>query len=305
MIFGSGKYRYTAVAGWGGGPDGWDFGIVSSMAADSLDRVHVIDREPNPAIVVLDRDGVLQSTWGQDFFKQPHSIWIDSDDLIYIADCGLHTVTVHSPTGELISTLGTPNQPGDLGKPFNKPTWVVRADDGDFYVSDGYGQNYVHRFSADSELLNTWGGSGTEPGRFDLPHCVRVDSRDRVLVVDRTNERVQTNSRPDIDEIDLFLVEHGAIIGVRARGARAFAGSLQPGLIRSRDRHDVDFGHVGVYQVEPVPVISGSRVSDDGCFVLRAHVCHALVASVGRSPVPRRAVLYTSVPSQKYVDIVV
>ncbi len=195
MVFGSGEYRYKAVAGWGGGPDGWEFGIVSSMAVDSEDRVHVIDRQPNPAIVVLDRDGVLQNSWGQEFFKTPHSIWIDSDDLIYITDCGLHTVTVHSPTGELVSTLGTPNQPGETGKPFNEPTWVVRADDGEFYVSDGYGQNYVHRFSADGKLLNTWGGSGTKPGQFDLPHCVRIDSRNRVLVIDRTSERIQIFDR--------------------------------------------------------------------------------------------------------------
>ena len=63
MIFGAGKYRYKAVAGWGGGLDGWKFGVVSSVAVDSQDRVHVIDR-----------DGTLQSTWGQDFFKVSHSI---------------------------------------------------------------------------------------------------------------------------------------------------------------------------------------------------------------------------------------
>ena len=195
MIFGSREYQYRAVAGWGGGPDGWEFGVVSSMAADSEDRVHIIDREPNPAIVVLDRDGVLQRTWGQDFFKVPHSIWIDEDDLIYITDCGLHTVTIHSPSGELISTIGTPGEPGAPGKPFNRPTWAIRADDGELYVTDGYGQNLVHRFSAGGELLQTWGGDGKEPGQFDVPHCVRIDSRNRVLVVDRTNERVQIFDR--------------------------------------------------------------------------------------------------------------
>ena len=191
MKFGSGDYTYSAVEGWGKGPQGWDFGIVSSMAADSQDRVYVIDREPNPAIVVLDRDGKLLNAWGQDFFKVPHSIWISPDDLAYITDCELHTVTVHKPDGELVAMHGTPGQKGDRGQPFNSPTWAVLGNNNDMYVTDGYGQNYVHRFSKDGQLLNTWGGTGAESGKFDIPHCVRVDRNDRVLVVDRTNERIQ------------------------------------------------------------------------------------------------------------------
>ena len=189
--FGDGNYTYRAVEAWGHGPDGWTFGIVSSMATDSQDRVYIIDREPNPAIVVMDRSGKLLTTWGQDFFKKPHSIWISSDDVAYITDCDLHTVTLHSLDGELLQMLGTPGTAGQPGAPFNSPTWVVLGNCDDLYVTDGYGQNYVHRFSTAGELLCTWGGGGAEPGQFDIPHCVRVDKDDRVLVVDRTNSRIQ------------------------------------------------------------------------------------------------------------------
>ena len=91
---------------------------------------------------------------------------------------------------------------------------MVRADYGDFYVSDGYGQNYVHRFSADGELLNTWGGSGTKPGQFDVPHCLRVDPRNRVLVVDRTNERVLIFDREGrfLDEWTYFMAANDLYI---------------------------------------------------------------------------------------------
>ena len=188
--FGSGDHTYRAVEGWGRGPDGWSFGIVSAMAVDSEDNVYVIDREPNPAIVVLDRSGKLLDTWGEDFFKVPHSIWI-GDDRVYMTDCALHTATIHTLQGELLRTLGTPGEPGEPGKPFNAPTWMVPGNHGDLYVTDGYRQNYVHRFSTSGELLCTWGGDGTGPGQFDIPHCVRVDRNDRVLVVDRTNARVQ------------------------------------------------------------------------------------------------------------------
>ena len=189
--FGSGDYTYRAVEGWGLGPEGWDFGVVSSMATDSQDRVYIIDREPNPAIVVLDQSGKLLNSWGQDFFKVPHSIWISPDDIAYITDCELHTATVHTLEGELVATLGTPGTAGEPGNPFNRPTWAVLGNNDDLYVSDGYGQNLVHRFSTDGELLRSWGGDGTDPGQFDTPHCLRVDKDDRVLVLDRTNARVQ------------------------------------------------------------------------------------------------------------------
>jgi DNA-binding beta-propeller fold protein YncE len=161
------------------------------MATDSEDRVYVIDREPHPAIVVFDRDGRFLRSWGEDILKVPHAIWINKQDLIYITDCILHTVMTFTLDGRLLSTIGTPDQPGAPGKPFNKPTWAVEGLDNDLYVSDGYGQNYVHRFTRDGRLLHTWGGEGAGPGQFNIPHCVRVDRHGRVLVVDRTNSRIQ------------------------------------------------------------------------------------------------------------------
>ena len=74
MVYGSGDYTYELVEGWGGGAAGRDLGVVSSMAVDSQDRVHVIDREPDPAIVVYDRNGRFLYDWGQDVFKVPHSL---------------------------------------------------------------------------------------------------------------------------------------------------------------------------------------------------------------------------------------
>jgi DNA-binding beta-propeller fold protein YncE len=191
MIFGSGDYRYEIVEGWGKGPEGRRLGVVSSMATDALDRVYVVDREPHPAIVVFDREGRFLTSWGEDILVVPHSIWISDRQIIYIADCGTHTVMTFTLDGTLLSTLGTPDQTGAPGKPFNKPTWAVRGNSNDLYVTDGYGQNFVHRFTEDGELLCSWGGDGVLPGQFDIPHCVRVDRHGRVMVVDRGNSRVQ------------------------------------------------------------------------------------------------------------------
>ena len=71
MVFGTGDYTYEVVEGWGGGDDGRSLGVVSSMAVDSQDRVHVIDREPNPAVVVYDRTVVSCTTGGRTSSRCP------------------------------------------------------------------------------------------------------------------------------------------------------------------------------------------------------------------------------------------
>ena len=88
-------------------------------------------------------------------------------------------------------TLGTPDVPGADGEPFNLPTDLALGPDGEMYISDGYGNARVHKYSPDGELIKSWGQPGTGPGEFDLPHCVRVDPRNRLMVADRENNRIQ------------------------------------------------------------------------------------------------------------------
>ena len=95
---------------------------------------------------------------------------------------------VHSDTGC--------ENPGDLcpraAGPFNYPSEMVPSPSGDLYVSDGYRNARVHRFTADGELKQSWGQPGkTEPGHFHLPHSLLVDDDSTVFVCDRENHRIQ------------------------------------------------------------------------------------------------------------------
>ena len=188
MTFGYGEYRYEVVQGWGQIPQ---LGLVSSVACDSEDRVYVFNRSPQPAVLIFDRDGTFLRSWGEDIFKKPHGIWISPSDEIYVTDMVDHTVRKFSLSGELLMTLGTIDQPGAPGQPFNRPTRVVLSESGELYVSDGYGQSRVHRLTADGEVIVSWGEPGTGPGEFALPHDVTVDKDDRVYILDRTNLRCQ------------------------------------------------------------------------------------------------------------------
>ena len=77
------------------------------------------------------------------------------------------------------------------GPPFNCPTGVSSSPSGELYVSDGYGNASVHKFSPSGTLLFSWGAPGGDPGQFRLPHFVWADGQERVWVVDRENHRVQ------------------------------------------------------------------------------------------------------------------
>jgi DNA-binding beta-propeller fold protein YncE len=181
--------EYEVVNGWGKLPKGWVFTQVAGVAVDSKDRVLVLCRGAHP-IIVFSREGEFIESWGEGIFSNAHGAYIDEEDNFYCVDSADHTVRKFARDGELIFTLGTEDKPAPPGKPFNKPTDLAQAPNGDLYVSDGYGNSSVHRFTAEGELIQSWGEPGTGPGQFNLPHGVWIDGK-KVYVADRQNNRVQ------------------------------------------------------------------------------------------------------------------
>ena len=190
MVFGQGTHQYTVAENWWTLPEGWEFGWIPAVAVDSQDRVYVYSRSEHP-MVVFDRDGNFIDSWGDDILKDAHGIFIDADDNIYCTERETHVMRKFTTDGELLMTLGTPDVPGGEGEPFNLPTDLALGPDGEMYISDGYGNARIHKYSPDGELIKSWGQPGTGPGEFDLPHCVRVDPRNRLMVADRENNRIQ------------------------------------------------------------------------------------------------------------------
>lgn len=210
MSFGTGKYTYELDDGWAKLPPGWSFADACGLAVDTEDRVYVLNRSEHP-VIVFDRHGNLLASWGEGFFQRAHGSNIGADGSIYCTDDGNHTVSKFTPEGKLLMQLGNKGQPSDTGfvhtpgatltsclptikrggPPFNRPTGVSLSSAGEIFISDGYGNARVHRFSPDGKLLLSWGEPGTEPGQFRLPHSIWVDNQDRVWIVDRENYRIQ------------------------------------------------------------------------------------------------------------------
>jgi len=173
-------------------PAGWKFGRVSAVATDSAGKVYVFQRglKADP-IIVFDAKGAFLRSWGKGMFGNPHGMRVDRDDNVWVTDNGDHQVMKFTKEGRLLLTLGVKGKPGTDEKTFNKPTDIAFTKSGDFYVSDGYGNSRVVKFSRDGNYLFSWGKLGTGPGEFHIPHSVAVDSRGIVYVCDRENNRIQ------------------------------------------------------------------------------------------------------------------
>jgi peptidylamidoglycolate lyase len=196
---------YSVVHGWPLLPAGRVLGRASGVEVDSHNHVfvfHSAEREwsdpfpaetvESPTVVVFDGDtGELIAEWGRSMFIMPHGLSIDNADNIWVTDVGRHQILKFSHDGELLLTLGEDRVPGADNHHFNLPTDVAVLDDGGFFVSDGYENSRVVKFSSNGEFQFQWGGHGSKQGQFDLPHGIAVDDQGRVYVADRSNARVQ------------------------------------------------------------------------------------------------------------------
>jgi sugar lactone lactonase YvrE len=192
-VLGTGTHRYRIVEGWAEIPDGpgWSHD-VASISVDSSDNVYAFVRGPHP-VMVFDRDGKFLRSWGDGIFAHPHGSHIAADGCIYLTDDGDHTVRKFTLDGRLLLTIGLPHQPSPYmsNRPFNQCTHTALSPQGDIFVTDGYGNAALHKYAPDGKHLATWGGSGTDPGQFVLPHNLVCDDDGWVYVADRENHRVQ------------------------------------------------------------------------------------------------------------------
>ncbi len=188
-----GARTYLVERDWARLPAGLDLALPSQVAADSAGRVYLF-RRADPPLLVFSASGELEASLGQGLIADAHGIFIDRSDRVFLVDRDAHQIVVIDTAGEVLLRIGERSRPA-YGAPFNHPTDVALAADGEIYVSDGYGNAHVHRFSADGRHLGSWGGVGSGPGEFSTPHGVWVTADDRVLVGDRENDRVQVFDR--------------------------------------------------------------------------------------------------------------
>ena len=157
-------------------------------------------------VLKFDAAGKVVKSFGAGMFIRPHGIHVDRDGNIWVTDGEGpdgkdarrngkgHQVFKFNPDGKLLMTLGKAGVTGDGPDAFNMPSAVLIAPNGDIFIGDGHGGTSnarVLKFSKDGRFIKAWGKRGTAPGDFETPHNLAMDSRGRLFVGDRGNNRVQ------------------------------------------------------------------------------------------------------------------
>jgi sugar lactone lactonase YvrE len=199
---------YRTAERWYTMPEGRTMGSTSAVWVTPSGHIWVAERcganscaGSNVAPVLeFDPAGKLLSSFGAGVFVFPHGIWMEKDGSIWLTDGqgkdGKGQQVFHfSPSGKVLMTLGKAGEAGEGPDAFNQPNAVAIAPNGDIFVSDGHnpgrGNARVMKFSKDGKFIKQWGGHGSEPGQFEVPHTLAFDSQGRLFVGDRANNRIQ------------------------------------------------------------------------------------------------------------------
>jgi len=220
---------YRTVEGWAKMPDGRTWGSTSAVAIDRDGQsVWVAERcgantcvgSTLDPVLKFDANGNLVAHFGAGMIEAPHGIFVDHDKNVWVVDCSCtggggrgrggaapaapvapagppkgHQIFKFSPDGKLLMTLGKPGGGRDP-EYFWQPNAIYVMPNGDFFVSEGHSSNAqasasVFKFSKDGKLIKRWGTKGNGPDDLDQPHALAMDSRGRLFVGDRGNNRIK------------------------------------------------------------------------------------------------------------------
>jgi len=135
-----------------------------------------------PLVIVVGQTDAFWPPGRHGELEDAYHIYIGPDDGVYLSVRDAHQVLKYTTEGEALMALGTRYRAA-LQAPFNHPSDIAVSLTGDIYVSDGYGNSCIHRFTADGRHIASFGTPGNGSGQFRVPHSIRV-AKDGSLYVD-------------------------------------------------------------------------------------------------------------------------
>ena len=206
------KYEVTFFGAPPKGQKVWN--LPRSVAADGKGSIFVF-RASDPPVLIFNRDGELQKSWGDGLFPDAHSIDFDRDGNLWLTDRDGQMVYKYTRDGKQLMTLGKKGVAGDNKSTdaFNGPADVAIAANGDIFVADGHFNSRIVHFSKDGKFINIIGGTkGPAPGQFEVPHAIVIDSKGRLIVADE--QSTAHNARIQIFDQSGKFIEQWTNIGL-------------------------------------------------------------------------------------------
>jgi len=199
VLLGSGEHTYVWVDDWLAVPGGGDLGNThGEIVVDDRGLIH-LSTDEGQALMTFREDGSFVSGWGEQFANGVHGMTLAPDadgdgQVLYFVHFNRHEFVKATLDGEVLWRRGAPMASGlyESEEQF-RPTSIAVAPDGTLFVADGYGLHWVHRYDAEGQYINSFGGPGSEPGQLSTPHGLLVDTRTdtpQLLVADRENHRL-------------------------------------------------------------------------------------------------------------------
>lgn len=205
---------YETQRDWGELPDNTSAWAAVTAVEPSPDGrfIYVVHRcfenscedRPEDPILKYDYQGNLLSSFGAGMFLFPHGAAVDSEGNLWVTDARGndqlgHQVIKFSPGGEVLMTLGRAGQGGGGTELLFWPNdVVVDPNDGDIFVAESHRNgrnNRIVHFDREGNYLNEFGEKGSGPGQLSEPHTIAMDSRGRLFIGDRENNRIQIMSQ--------------------------------------------------------------------------------------------------------------
>ncbi len=269
-------------------PAGRTMGSTSAVAVDSKGHIWVAERcganacansSVNP-IMEFDEKGNFIKDFGGGLTVFPHGFSIDAEDNIWLTDARVAagkggTVMKFAPDGRLLLTLGTKGVAGTTASTFTEPNAVIVAKDGTIFVADGHtpykGIARIIKFAPDGRYLSEFGTPGKERGQLEVPHALAFDSKGRLFVADRWNNRVSIFTQ-DGEFIDawtqfgrpsgIFIDANDILYSADSESRRPVGYGFNPGWKRGIRIGSARTGKVTAFIPDPEPNPDAGATSD-------------------------------------------
>lgn len=246
-VYGHNNMRYKMNAKWGAlNPIQYPVNDCHEMVQDRKGRIILLTNETRNNVLIYDKSGKLKQSWGHEF-PGAHGLSLHSagsEEYLFITDNNRHQVYKTTLDGKILLTIEYPEETGVYkNKEAFVPTETAILDNGEFYVADGYGAQYIIHYDEKGKIKNYFGGKGETTAHLDNAHGITIDKRQAtptLIITDRTRNCFKRFS------LDGKLLEVIALPGACVCRPVIKGDYLYAAVLRSPSLNDANTGFVTI-----------------------------------------------------------